>query len=223
MFDKMYYSKGDCMKDNLRKIAIPALAIIMVIVAIVFLIFRSNNTTKEEEYEILTERLCSVALEIVETSPHIINLDSTKVGDFKYVNFETLHAYGLMTESEDVIPMYVLNPLKTKNDESAYFSENYKIKIVTNSEKEIVCEGIVNTGNPPEITLIGGNAITITKGTPYEEPGYTAIDEEDGDITSKVIKNGIVDTENEGDYDLLYYVEDSDGNRTTRRRIVTVK
>ena len=39
---------------------------------------------------------------------------------------------------------------------------------------------------PPEITLNGGNELHITAGTVYEEPGYTAVDNSDGDVTGSV-------------------------------------
>ena len=77
---------------------------------------------------------------------------------------------------------------------------------------------------PPEITLKGGKSIVYTVGEgKYEEPGYTASDNLDGDITGKVEVRGAVDDNNPGIYTLRYTVKDSYGNETTVRRTVTIR
>ncbi|MDP2895660.1 MAG: DUF5011 domain-containing protein [bacterium] len=76
---------------------------------------------------------------------------------------------------------------------------------------------------PPEITLLGDNPVTIEGGTPYEEPGYTATDNYDGDITAQVTIKGSVDHTYPGSYALKYKVTDSSGNPAQEKtRIVTV-
>jgi|LSQX01.1.fsa_nt_gb hypothetical protein len=63
----------------------------------------------------------------------------------------------------------------------------------------------------PEITLNGGNNITLCPNESFIEPGYTAIDNYDSDITDKVI---II---NDGD-SLIYSVIDSYNNEIKIRR-----
>jgi len=45
------------------------------------------------------------------------------------------------------------------------------------------------SNQPPVITLLGDNPLTLACGVPYEEPGYVATDPEDGDLTDEVVVN----------------------------------
>lgn len=76
---------------------------------------------------------------------------------------------------------------------------------------------------PPVITLLGDNPLTVVQGQPFVEPGFTAIDDVDGDITGNVVVTGSVDTSTAGDYSLNYDVMDGAGNQAiTRTRIIQV-
>ncbi|WP_065429045.1 MULTISPECIES: immune inhibitor A domain-containing protein [unclassified Bacillus (in: firmicutes)] len=74
----------------------------------------------------------------------------------------------------------------------------------------------------PNLTLKGSSSITLTKGEKYEEPGYKARDNVDGDLTDEVIVSGKVDTNKVGAYTLTYTVTDSSGNKTSVERIIIV-
>jgi hypothetical protein len=74
----------------------------------------------------------------------------------------------------------------------------------------------------PTISLTGGDQ-TVSLGSTYSEPGYTANDDEDGDITSSVTVSGTVNTGQTGTYPITYTVSDAAGNSTTETRTVTVK
>ena len=50
----------------------------------------------------------------------------------------------------------------------------------------------------PNIQLVGGQLTFIMAGDIYEEPGYTAVDTHDGDITASVVVSGAVDNLNSG-------------------------
>ena len=62
------------------------------------------------------------------------------------------------------------------------------------------------------ITLDGSVTMTIEVGTTWVEPGYTAIDNFDGDISNNVEITGFVDVSNIGVYILNYDVSDNAGN-----------
>lgn len=53
--------------------------------------------------------------------------------------------------------------------------------------------------------------------------GVTASDEEDGDLTDKILVEGSVNTEKAGEYTLTYSVTDSEGASYAVKRVVTVK
>lgn len=61
----------------------------------------------------------------------------------------------------------------------------------------------------PEIILAPDTGGTLLPGTPYQEAGYRAIDNYDGDITDRVVRS-----EEYGK--IIYAVTDSSGNPATR-------
>lgn len=70
--------------------------------------------------------------------------------------------------------------------------------------------------NIPVITLIGNTTINLTLNDNYTEPGFSATDDVDGDITANVIVSGdTVDTSVIGTYVITYNVSDSAGNAAT--------
>ncbi|MBQ8238237.1 MAG: polysaccharide deacetylase family protein [Oscillospiraceae bacterium] len=75
---------------------------------------------------------------------------------------------------------------------------------------------------PPELTLKGNASITLEVGQVYQEPGYTATDNCDGDITDRVTVTGTVNTEKAGTYTLEYTVVDSYENSASAKRTVNV-
>ena len=74
----------------------------------------------------------------------------------------------------------------------------------------------------PEITLKGEATITIKVGATFIDPGATAKDDQDGDLTSKITTSGTVDTSTVGSYTIVYSVSDSAGNKSTKKRTVKV-
>ena len=76
---------------------------------------------------------------------------------------------------------------------------------------------------PPIVTLNGDTNITLSYGQTYEEPGYYAWDNCDGEITHNVIITGSVQSNRPGTYQLQYTVEDKFGNTDTQIRTVKVK
>lgn len=76
---------------------------------------------------------------------------------------------------------------------------------------------------PPVITLNGSATIAIVEGSAFTDPGATATDDTDGDITGSIVVSGSVDTGTPGTYVLSYNVQDAAGNAaTTVTRTVTV-
>ncbi|MCB9140392.1 MAG: DUF5011 domain-containing protein [Caldilineaceae bacterium] len=75
---------------------------------------------------------------------------------------------------------------------------------------------------PPVITLTGPNPLELLVGSQYVEPGWTASDNVDGDLTNQVSVSGSVDTETAGSYTLSYSVADNAGNTGNVTRQVNV-
>ena len=92
-------------------------------------------------------------------------------------------------------------------------------------DKTATAERTVNVidKEPPELTLTEGESISLRPGEKFEDPGVTAIDDSDGDISDKVVSRGFVDTSCKGNYYILYDISDSYGNAASATRTVTVK
>ena len=77
---------------------------------------------------------------------------------------------------------------------------------------------------PPVITLLGETAMTWECGTAFSDPGATASDDTDGDISANIAVTGTVDITSPGDYVLTYNVSDAAGNAAEPvTRTVTVQ
>jgi hypothetical protein len=74
----------------------------------------------------------------------------------------------------------------------------------------------------PVITLNGEATVTVEVGVEYEDAGAKATDSVDGDISARVEAVGEVNTEEVGQYQLVYRVSDSAGNQAEKiiRRVV---
>lgn len=84
-----------------------------------------------------------------------------------------------------------------------------------NIADEVTREVIVRDMTPPEITRQGSSKIILTVGTPFTDPGATAQDNVDGDISNQIVVDNPVDTNVPGIYTITYNVSDDAGNSAT--------
>lgn len=100
--------------------------------------------------------------------------------------------------------------------DSAGNTANEKTRTVTVEEADVTT---------PTISLSGSTSMTLTVGDSYSDPGYSATDNVDGDITDDVVVGGnTVDTSTAGTYTVTYNVNDSAGNAADEKtRTVTVE
>ena len=99
---------------------------------------------------------------------------------------------------------------ETSNNLSSFSDE------LTSSSSQILQNSL------PIITLHGGHVLYINKDEPFTDPGMTAQDSEDGDITHKIQTTGEVNSNLKGDYLLKYSVTDSEGATSHQTRIIRV-
>ena len=72
------------------------------------------------------------------------------------------------------------------------------------------CGGGGGSGNTrPVITVLGANPFSVIQNTVFIDPGATAFDSEDGDITLRIVATGTVNTAVVGTYTVTYDVSDS--------------
>ncbi len=80
----------------------------------------------------------------------------------------------------------------------------------------------VNDTIAPTLELNGDEVVYVVENTNYEEPGYQAIDNNDGNITKKVKVTNNVDTKKIGTYHITYQVKDQANNKVEKKRTVIV-
>ena len=98
----------------------------------------------------------------------------------------------------------------------------YSVTDSSGNTTEVVRVIVYNDPVAPELNLEGKVEMTLEKGKTFQEPGFTANDNCDGDITAMVEVTGAVDTAKIGTYTLTYTVRDTFGNETVATRTVKV-
>lgn len=86
------------------------------------------------------------------------------------------------------------------------------------AEREVLVKDVV----APVISLNGDGRMMIVEQDKYHDSGATALDDVDGDLSSKITVRGEVDTSRLGTHTVVYTVQDSSGNTATAERVVTV-
>jgi peptidoglycan/xylan/chitin deacetylase (PgdA/CDA1 family) len=182
------------------------IAVILVLIAIITTI--TILTIQKEKRQNTVPTIALIGAETVE-----LNLNET---------YEETGAKAYI-EDEDKS-----NLILTEGEVDTSKPGEYKLKYIVTNEKKTQANTvernvIVKDNIPPTIELKGKTQITIYKNAKYEEPGYIAKDNCDGDITNKVTVNGIVDNSKVGEYELTYSVEDSYNNKAEMKRKIIVK
>ncbi len=102
------------------------------------------------------------------------------------------------------------------------YTITYKVKDSSGNEGEATRNIKVEDLSAPSITLNGDTEVYVRIGENYVEKGYGAADNVDGDVSSKVVVDGSVNTQKTGSYKITYSVTDSSGNTSSVRRSIYV-
>ena len=86
------------------------------------------------------------------------------------------------------------------------------------AERDIVREDT----EAPVITLKNGSSISVCKDLEFTDPGFSASDNVDGDLTDRVVVSGAVDMSTIGSYEIQYKVYDNSNNCSVIKRTVHV-
>ncbi len=95
-------------------------------------------------------------------------------------------------------------------------------RITLGSESDWCDLGTLSETTAPSITLTGAPSINLSLGDTFTDPGATASDDVEGDLTSSISISGSVDTSTAGTYVITYSVTDTAGNTTTLTRTIVV-
>lgn len=166
---------------------------------------------------------------------------------YLFITFKKKYVVEVVDREKPVISLTgseigIACPGKDYVDEGATASDNYdgdisdKVKVEVGDNKLVysVSDSSGNIGkiersieykdeDSPAIELKGNSTIYLYVGNSYNEPGYTASDNCDGDITDKVEVSGNVNTSSSGTYKITYSVTDSNDNSSSVERTVIVR
>ena len=114
--------------------------------------------------------------------------------------------------------------LTAQVEQSIVNDNQYFLKVKDSSGNEAAKEInlIFDDGERPTLVLSGTTTVYVAEGSKYAEPGYSAMDKLDGDITDKVEITGDIDFNKSGTYLVNYKVTDSNGYTTKISRKVVV-
>ena len=211
------YEEKEKKGNKWLKILLLVLVILIIIILLLKFCGNSNSSSKrDEEYTQLTNRICDAAKEYIMAD----TTTTVKAGEARIVKFQALADNNLI-ETQIKNPYYDGGLFK-KSEEPKYYSLNNSVRITMKSDGTYYCELVDNSKDvtAPELRLNGDAEITMAVGTEYVDPGYSATDDYDGDVTSKVVISGTVNNAKAGTYELTYTVSDTAGNTTSKKRTV---
>ena len=110
---------------------------------------------------------------------------------------------------------------KVDNKKVGSYKLEYKVKFLFKTKKVYRTINIVDKENPT-IILNGDNNIEIYVNDTYEESGFSASDNYEGDLTAKVAIDSNLDNTKVGDYIIKYSVTDTSGNSVEVGRNIKV-
>ena len=157
------------------------------------------------EYEVICEvdtligkHSQKIKVKVVDTTPPEINLEGGE-------EYKQSYSKEYAEPGVKVIDNYdgdITDKVKTTQEkiDDLNFNVKYEAQDSSGNKSEKIRKVSIVDDVPPVITLNGSEQMNITLNGTYEEKGATAIDEKDGDLTSKIQVEGSVDTTKEGTY-----------------------
>ena len=154
-------------------------------------------------------------IKVVDTTPPEINLVSSPE---HYANPVLGYEEEGFTATDNYDGDLTPQVSREEKDGKIFYTVTDSSGNTTTVERTLVYKDVI----APVITLVQGNNIARDKGGDFVEPGFSAVDECDGDLTSKVTVSGTVDGKTYGTYVLTYSVADSSGNIAEVKRTVQI-
>lgn len=205
------------------------LGVIILIAIILIIVLLSKSAPSDEKEYYTTEDYKKLESRMTEEAPLYLSQNKIEVTDEYKIDLEELLAKNggtINLSVADVCVGYVLVQKKESIEynsyikcNDSYMTEGYK-KESNNVTTTTTTQAKDNI--KPDILIVGEKQITIYVGDKYNEPGFTATDNIDGDITANVEVIGNVDVNSIGTYTLTYLIKDSSGNENSASRVVNV-
>lgn len=122
----------------------------------------------------------------------------------------------------DLTEMVLVTETEEETAEGKNIILTYTVSDAAGNEATAQRRLLIRDVVPPAIALKGYTTVYVTVGSSFKDPGCTASDDVDGDLSSAVKVSGSVNTSVAGTYTLTYSVSDGGGNRAEVQRTVKV-
>jgi hypothetical protein len=152
--------------------------------------------------------------EVISSFTYTINADT---GTVTFIN-TSVNARNYFWEFGDGTSSTLKNPIN--NYATGEYTVTLKAINVAGAFDSSEATIVISDVGAPVITLLGETTINImVGGDPYTDPGATATDDVDGDLTASIVVVGVdaVDVNTAGTYIITYNVSDAAGNAATER------
>ncbi len=187
-----------------RKSAWPVIIILLLMAGVILGVLWQTGYFEREDKEALKvvqqEKLCNAAITYGEKY-----YKKEKEISGKVIYFTISKLVG-----EELIRLPIYN---YSTDEEYPIDTYLRLEVLPSGD--FSCSGIFDTKKDvkkPVIILKGSNEIIMSVGGNITDPGYTATDDKDGDISAKVVRSGTINNQKAGTYYLKYRVRDISGN-----------
>lgn len=229
--DVEYETKDKKKFQITRGMVILAVLALVILITIIIIIVKVTTSGKKEEYT--STDFNKLEARMIEEAPTYISQKNIILTD-KEIRIdlkELLIENGGFIDSAKVKAAKVCNGyVIASKQESEKYSSYIKCGnmytttgyISNDKENNKTTTTTVKDTVLPTITLVGESEISINQGANFEDQGAKATDNIDGDITSKIVKSGSVDTKKVGSYVITYSVTDKAGNKADVKRTVKV-
>ena len=189
-----------------------------------------SYVVKYEGKDIIT----SVVINTIDVTPPVVTLNAPTPINAASVNTYTLS--GTCDQAEGDVTIILSGIYSTVTPVAGVWTATFNTaQLVDGSEVTISAsqtDANSNTGSVQGITykdvtspvvILNGDTASVALGSTFNDPGVTATDSHDGDVSASIVVAGTVDTATAGMYELSYAATDAAGNQSAViKRIVNV-
>ncbi|MBR4830488.1 MAG: DUF5011 domain-containing protein [Bacilli bacterium] len=206
------------------KTRIIIIAVIVAIIAIVILSIFIHRSSMTKKYRVLESQINNAAPNYISNE----EIELTEENEYRKIPISALKNKYVFNSNMDDCDGYVIAKNINNNVSYKTYIKCKKLYVTDgygSTETGIENKTVTQTENDtkaPEIKLLGADPMTVAKDSEFVDPGATATDNVDKNITKNIKVEGTVDTSKLGEYKLVYSVSDKAGNTATKERKVVV-
>lgn len=192
--------------------------------------YETNNAWKsavDAKYMLTIKDNCNVHKEVADKTKPVIKLKGNSTINLK-LNEEYKELGATATDDKDGdITSKIKISGKVDSSKEGTYTITYTVEDSSGNnatvKRTVIVKSNESTSSTPQITLNGSKEMKIIVGQTFTDPGATATDSKDGNLTDKIQKTGTVDTNTPGTYTIKYTVKNSSGKEATATRTVIVE